>query len=241
MARLTLIALFAFSSVSIAQETGGAYLGVTASALGQTDHPAPKGVTAGVVLTHVTKGSAAHNAGLREGDIIVFFDGKSIASLEELVERINKRKPGDKVTYKVHRGTGSIEGTLRLGKRPPPEEELIAEQAEATAKGRKAGRDDLDSRLDRVAREIEEMRKRLGKDPRSAQKAAPRNVIGWIELEEKRAKAAERKGDAEGVTFHRIRLTVLREMHAAHVRTTERIARIEEKLDAILEILRKRK
>ena len=196
MTRLALVALF-LSSVCNAQEAGSGYLGVMVARLGETDHTAPKGVTSGVVLTHVEEGSAAHKAGLRIGDVVVFFDGKAVATIDELVARVAKRKAGDKVTYKVHRGTGSIEGTLRLGKRPPPEEELI-EKAADEAGARKMPRpdkgNDIDKRLDRVADQIEDMRRKLTGEKAKPRKKAPGNLIGWIEREEVRRRGGPEEG-----------------------------------------------
>ena len=53
--------------------------------------------------TEVTSGSAADKATLRQGDIIVAIDGKSISTQEELVEYLNGCSVGDEITLKVYK------------------------------------------------------------------------------------------------------------------------------------------
>lgn len=192
MRRLSL-ALLALVPTIAAQDTATAYLGVHVAGVldGRHDFPIPKGVDKGVVLTQVQEDSAAERAGLRKGDILVFFDGKYVESLEALIATVQRHKPGDKVTYKVLRGTGSIEGTLKLGKRPPmPVEETPRPKPRETNKEAPAG--DLDKRLDRVAAQLEAMRRRLtgGKGV-----AAKSPLARWMELANQRMDRIEKKLD----------------------------------------------
>jgi serine protease Do len=62
----------------------------------------------------VTLGSAADKAGIREGDIILEFNGEKITTENSLAKIIMKHNPGDKVTLKILRGTQEkiIEVTL---------------------------------------------------------------------------------------------------------------------------------
>ena len=55
----------------------------------------------GVVITQVTKGSGAANAGLKKGDVITAINGKKVEKASELKFQLYKSKPGDtiKVTY----------------------------------------------------------------------------------------------------------------------------------------------
>ncbi len=58
----------------------------------------------------IAKGSPAENAGLKAGDIITEFDGRSITSSEELIVAIRSKNVGDKVTITYKRG-GTLKST----------------------------------------------------------------------------------------------------------------------------------
>lgn len=83
-----------------AMRGGGAYLGT------QPDYA---GEAKGVKLGGVTAGSPAEKAGLKGGDVIVRFDGKPIATIEDYMEGISRHKPGDVIEV----------GILRDGKELP--------------------------------------------------------------------------------------------------------------------------
>ncbi len=51
----------------------------------------------GVIVTSVIDGSAANEAGIKEGDIIIKIDRNSINSNSDLKEQISKYRPGDKI------------------------------------------------------------------------------------------------------------------------------------------------
>jgi tetratricopeptide (TPR) repeat protein len=91
---------------SEARRVSGAYLGV---GLQDTDE--------GLTVETVAPESPAEKAGLKEGDIIVEFDGKKIDSREDLLDTLSKKSPGDKVVLKLKRGTEDIELTVTLGRR----------------------------------------------------------------------------------------------------------------------------
>ncbi len=61
------------------------------------DHPR------GVFVTSVIKGSAAEEAGIKEGDVILAVDGKEVNRTNELQAKIGIKNPGDVVTLKVWR------------------------------------------------------------------------------------------------------------------------------------------
>jgi serine protease Do len=76
-------------------------IGVTFSSM---ESPAVKkmyGVQNGVVISGVTAGGPAEQAGLKEGDAIVAIDGKQVKTGDELVNDISSRRPGTKanITY----------------------------------------------------------------------------------------------------------------------------------------------
>lgn len=64
----------------------------------------PQTATGGVVIHDVRSGSAAYEAGLRDGDIIFSMAGQPITSVPELVHFIRTREPGDQVEIEYRRG-----------------------------------------------------------------------------------------------------------------------------------------
>ena len=50
----------------------------------------------GVLITRVLDGGAAKEAGLKENDVIVKFDGSTVNSVSELQEHVGEHRPGDK-------------------------------------------------------------------------------------------------------------------------------------------------
>ena len=55
----------------------------------------------GVYIVEVSKGSAAEEAGLKEGDVIIAIDGQKVTDGASVQERVNNYRPGDKavITY----------------------------------------------------------------------------------------------------------------------------------------------
>jgi hypothetical protein len=88
----------------------GAYLG-TRPAYGE------EGIR-GVKLDGVSEGSPAEKAGLKAGDIIVKFGGKPVGSIEDYMEHLSARKPGDTVEVVVQRDGKEEELKVTLGTRP---------------------------------------------------------------------------------------------------------------------------
>jgi S1-C subfamily serine protease len=72
----------------------------------------------GVLIIEVTSGSGADEAGVEESDVIVEFDGKQIATVEDLLAGIRAREPGDTVRIGyVREGGERRETEARLGER----------------------------------------------------------------------------------------------------------------------------
>lgn len=71
-------------------------------------------VKEGACITHVIEGTAAANAGLKEGDVVVELDGKEVTGHAALTELIRSHKPGDsvKVVYWRDGKKGSTTATL---------------------------------------------------------------------------------------------------------------------------------
>jgi len=58
----------------------------------------------------VEPGSAADQAGLRSGDVVLSVDGADVASFEELTARLGERAPGDVVRLAIARRGGTADG-----------------------------------------------------------------------------------------------------------------------------------
>jgi putative serine protease PepD len=96
---------------------------VTRPGFGMQVQPIPQelaqatGGTAGLFVEAVTAGGPAHQAGLRPGDVIVEVDGEPARSVDALIVKTLKMKPGDvvHVTYVRHRASHTAALTLSAG------------------------------------------------------------------------------------------------------------------------------
>ncbi|MHC4933064.1 MAG: S1C family serine protease [Planctomycetota bacterium] len=242
MRTIALATLLSLASTALAQDRPPAFLGVHIAPLDAETRvyfELPADIQSGVVLSQIVEESPAAAAGLRAGDVVVKLDGKKITTAEELVAAVRARKPGDKVWYLVRRGPGTIEGSLVLGKWQQPE--VIIEEPEPK-------KPEMDKRLDRVQKDIEAMRERVqqrratGKATAHVRLTPGKSIEDWMALEEERLAMARERGNEKGVQFHSARLSILREMcHAGFRAPDSETQRIERKLDAILELLKKQR
>ena len=71
-------------------------------------------VTKGAYVDSLLENSAAGEAGIQKGDVIVAVDGQTVGNSSELQEQIARHRPGDKVTVRVQREeeTKEVEVTL---------------------------------------------------------------------------------------------------------------------------------
>jgi S1-C subfamily serine protease len=76
---------------------------VTKAGLGLTGPSETPNGDAGAYVESVTPGSAAADAGIRNGDLIVEVDGTAIRSFDELRGLVSSRSPGEQVTVTVIR------------------------------------------------------------------------------------------------------------------------------------------
>lgn len=88
--------------------------------------------SSGVMVVEVIEDSPAENTGLQgaekitlnneeiwvNGDIILSIDGENIASPNELITGLSKKRPGDTVVMKIYRDGRIIDLSLKLGERP---------------------------------------------------------------------------------------------------------------------------
>ena len=74
--------------------------------------------TKGVLIPDVTEDSAADKAGLKQGDIIVEFDGQGVEKASVLQRRVAMLKPGTRVEIVILRDGKRKTLTVELGERP---------------------------------------------------------------------------------------------------------------------------
>jgi serine protease Do len=68
----------------------------------------------GVYVSSVTNGSAAKEAGLKEGDYITSINDVEVSSSSEMVEQIANYRPGDKISITYTRGGKEMKGPATL-------------------------------------------------------------------------------------------------------------------------------
>jgi hypothetical protein len=56
------------------------------------------------LITHVQEGSAAADAGVHIGDIVLHIDGQPVANFESLTDLVGRRGPGDTIELEIERG-----------------------------------------------------------------------------------------------------------------------------------------
>lgn len=68
----------------------------------------------GVYIAGIQEGSAAEDAGIRQGDVILSVDGISTLRSSDLLEQLGRHRPGDKVNITVERDGTDREFTAKL-------------------------------------------------------------------------------------------------------------------------------
>ena len=74
------------------------------------------GIPAGVFVSEVTEGGAAEKAGLKANSVITEFNGKSVSSINQLIEYLSYYEPGEEVelTVQVPDGTSYKEDSIKV-------------------------------------------------------------------------------------------------------------------------------
>ena len=90
------------------------YLGITGQSVG--DEGTQYGIPEGVFVVDVTEGGAADEAGIKKNYVITKFDGKSVSTINELVEMLEYYEPGEEieVTAEVLSEGGYTEKTFTV-------------------------------------------------------------------------------------------------------------------------------
>ncbi|MFT5124249.1 MAG: S1-C subfamily serine protease [Kiritimatiellia bacterium] len=72
----------------------------------------------GVRVGDIVPGTAAVEAGILRGDLIVQLDGQAYNSVPEFIAAVGKHHPGDKLHFKIKRGDEEKDYEIALGTRP---------------------------------------------------------------------------------------------------------------------------
>ncbi len=72
------------------------------------------GINQGVYVVGVEDGSSAEEAGLKEGDVIVGIQGRSVRTTSELIETVGRQRPGDEILVRYYRDGRERETTALL-------------------------------------------------------------------------------------------------------------------------------
>ena len=93
---------------------------------------------AGALISSVEKGGAADKAGIQVSDVILKFDGKTVASSSDLVRLVAATHPGSKVSVQLWRKGESKEVNLTVGEMS--EDKQVAQQGGGTDAGKTVAR-----------------------------------------------------------------------------------------------------
>ncbi|MDQ7783539.1 MAG: DegQ family serine endoprotease [Desulfomonilaceae bacterium] len=87
--------------------------------------------TDGALVSQVVPGSPAEKAGVKDGDIIIEFNGKSVDGAPELKNIVGRVKPGTESTLTIIRDKKPIKVTVKVGERTPKSFAAIKPSEEA--------------------------------------------------------------------------------------------------------------
>ncbi len=88
-------------------------------------------VYSGIYISGFSENSAAKDAGIKEGDVIVQIDGLKVRSVPELQEQIARHRPGDKVKILINRAGLEKEVIITLKNRDGSVDVIKKEKTEA--------------------------------------------------------------------------------------------------------------
>ncbi|HKG25896.1 MAG TPA: trypsin-like peptidase domain-containing protein [Thermomicrobiales bacterium] len=72
----------------------------------------------GVLVTSVSEGGPAEQAGVQEGDVVLSLDGQEINAQDSFADLLFEHKPGDTVQAEIQRGDQQTTVQVTLGERP---------------------------------------------------------------------------------------------------------------------------
>lgn len=102
------------SRAEAGEEKAASWLGVHIQEMTPSLREAMKVKDAGLLVTHVVERSPADEAGIREEDVIVEFNGQKVERSKELTDLVRDAEPGSKVTIVIVRDgeRRTVEATL---------------------------------------------------------------------------------------------------------------------------------
>ncbi|HEX4826416.1 MAG TPA: PDZ domain-containing protein [Candidatus Polarisedimenticolaceae bacterium] len=103
----------AYEDALSGDEGKGGYLGIDSREYTKSDD-------GGAYVQMVIDGSPADKAGVKEGDVIVGFNGEVVRGPGKLTEKIHAAKPGDKIKLDVKRDGKPVSLQVTIGDRPKP-------------------------------------------------------------------------------------------------------------------------
>ena len=91
------------------------YIGISGRTIDEVTARQYRLARTGVYVATVEEFSPAEKAGIQSGDLIFEFDGKGVASMDELNSLKNEHQIGDEVKIKLIRNNDEKEITITLG------------------------------------------------------------------------------------------------------------------------------
>jgi serine protease Do len=85
----------------------------------------------GAMVSNIEQNGPADKAGVRPGDVIVKFDGKSIAHMTDLPRIVGATKPGSSASMEVWRKGKTVTLKVKVGEMPSAEAEAAAAEPKA--------------------------------------------------------------------------------------------------------------
>ena len=104
------------------------------------------GIPAGVFVSKVTEGGAADKAGLKSNSVITEFNGKTVSSINQLIEYLSYYEPGEEVelTVQVPDGTSYKEDTVKVTLDENTDVGKDSDSKDSKEKDKKDSKDDSD-------------------------------------------------------------------------------------------------
>lgn len=84
--------------------------------------------TDGALVGEVVATGPAGNSGIEHGDVITAVDGRHIKTTRDLIDYVSAKGPGATVSLTVLRNGKSLDRTIKLGERPPLNEQASADE-----------------------------------------------------------------------------------------------------------------
>ena len=104
------------------------------------------GIPAGVFVSKVTEGGAADKAGLKSNSVITEFNGKTVSSINQLIEYLSYYEPGEEVelTVQVPDGASYKEDTVKVTLDENTDAGKDSDSKDSKEKDKKDSKDDSD-------------------------------------------------------------------------------------------------